>query len=234
MSDAGGRTRGVGSGELLEQALLSLEGRGSRRRGLGDGGHRAAEQGCSAQVSEAHHEEGWPPAERRHGRALLLSRGDERDRQRRWSRAWSSAQKGYGETPRRLRSQEARPAVGGRWLLSHPKPSQREQRNVGKYRKRDRRPHEHWNHGRLQPGIGSSHVMDVEKFPITILGPSVASWLRRIRTSRFDDESGRRSGFRSAKTLQKFSSVRAQVHNLFNQERHLVTREVYKQRRPAA
>ncbi len=40
--------------------------------------------------------------------------------------------------------------------------------------------------------------------------------------------------FRSAKTLQKFSSVHAQVHNLFNQERHLVTREIYKQRRLAA
>jgi putative transposase len=40
--------------------------------------------------------------------------------------------------------------------------------------------------------------------------------------------------FRSAKTLQKFSSVHAQVHNLFNQERHLVTHEVYKQRRLAA
>ena len=40
--------------------------------------------------------------------------------------------------------------------------------------------------------------------------------------------------FRSAKTLQKFSSVHAQVHNHFNQERHLVTREVYKQRRSAA
>jgi putative transposase len=40
--------------------------------------------------------------------------------------------------------------------------------------------------------------------------------------------------FRSAKTLQKFSSVHAQVHNLFNQERHLVTREIYKQRRSAA
>jgi putative transposase len=36
---------------------------------------------------------------------------------------------------------------------------------------------------------------------------------------------------RSAKTLQKFSSIRAQVHNHFNQERHLVTRAVYKQRR---
>jgi putative transposase len=30
--------------------------------------------------------------------------------------------------------------------------------------------------------------------------------------------------FRSAKTLQKFSSVHAQVHNHFNQERHLVVR----------
>ena len=40
--------------------------------------------------------------------------------------------------------------------------------------------------------------------------------------------------FRSARTLQKFSSIQAQVHNHFNQERHLVTREVYKQRRSAA
>jgi putative transposase len=40
--------------------------------------------------------------------------------------------------------------------------------------------------------------------------------------------------FRHAKTLQKFSSVHAQVHNHFNQERHLVTREIYKQRRSAA
>jgi putative transposase len=40
--------------------------------------------------------------------------------------------------------------------------------------------------------------------------------------------------FRSMKTLQKFSSVHAQVHNLFNQERHLVTRKEYKRRRMAA
>ena len=40
--------------------------------------------------------------------------------------------------------------------------------------------------------------------------------------------------FRSAKTLQKFSSVHAQVHNHFNQERHLVTRADYKQRRSVA
>src|SRR5215471_2053555 len=40
--------------------------------------------------------------------------------------------------------------------------------------------------------------------------------------------------FRSVRTLQKFGSVHAQVHNHFNQERHLVTRQVYKQRRSAA
>jgi hypothetical protein len=40
--------------------------------------------------------------------------------------------------------------------------------------------------------------------------------------------------FRSMKTLQKFSSVHAQVHNQFNQECHLVTRQVYKRRRSAA
>jgi putative transposase len=36
------------------------------------------------------------------------------------------------------------------------------------------------------------------------------------------------------KTLQKFSSVHTQVHNHFNQERHLIIRQVYKQRRSAA
>jgi putative transposase len=40
--------------------------------------------------------------------------------------------------------------------------------------------------------------------------------------------------FRSMKTLQKFSSVHAEVHNHFNQERHLATRQVYKQRRAGA
>jgi hypothetical protein len=40
--------------------------------------------------------------------------------------------------------------------------------------------------------------------------------------------------FQSAKTLQKFSSVHAQVHNHFTQERHLVAREIYKRRCSAA
>ena len=40
--------------------------------------------------------------------------------------------------------------------------------------------------------------------------------------------------FRRMKTLQKFSSVHAQVHNHFNQERHLVDRDTYRERRSAA
>jgi putative transposase len=40
--------------------------------------------------------------------------------------------------------------------------------------------------------------------------------------------------FRSMKTLQKFSSVHAQVYNHFNWERHLVARQIYKQRRSEA
>ena len=40
--------------------------------------------------------------------------------------------------------------------------------------------------------------------------------------------------FRRMKTLQKFASVHASVHNHFNQERHLVSRDTYKQRRSAA
>src|SRR5580692_10224368 len=40
--------------------------------------------------------------------------------------------------------------------------------------------------------------------------------------------------FRSRRTLQKFCSIHAHVHNHFNHERHLVNREVYKLRRATA
>ena len=40
--------------------------------------------------------------------------------------------------------------------------------------------------------------------------------------------------FRQMKTLQKFASVHANVHNHFNQERHLVDRQTYTERRSAA
>ena len=40
--------------------------------------------------------------------------------------------------------------------------------------------------------------------------------------------------FRSAKSLQKFTSIHASVHNLFNQERHLYNRENFKLNRSIA
>ena len=40
--------------------------------------------------------------------------------------------------------------------------------------------------------------------------------------------------FRSAKSLQKFASIHASVHNHFNQERHLYSRENFKLNRSAA
>ena len=42
------------------------------------------------------------------------------------------------------------------------------------------------------------------------------------------------SRFRQMKTLQKFASVHANVHNLFNLERHIVDRKTFKERRAAA
>ena len=40
--------------------------------------------------------------------------------------------------------------------------------------------------------------------------------------------------FRRMHTLQKLSAVHASVHNHFNHERHLVSRDIYKERRSAA
>ena len=40
--------------------------------------------------------------------------------------------------------------------------------------------------------------------------------------------------FRSAKSLQKFASVHASVHNYFNLERHLTCRDIFKVNRAAA
>ena len=40
--------------------------------------------------------------------------------------------------------------------------------------------------------------------------------------------------FRDIKTLQKFASAHASIHNHFNQERHLNRREIFKRNRSAA
>ena len=40
--------------------------------------------------------------------------------------------------------------------------------------------------------------------------------------------------FRNPATLQKFTTVHGSIYNHFNHERHLETRQVYKQKRAAA
>ena len=40
--------------------------------------------------------------------------------------------------------------------------------------------------------------------------------------------------FRNIKTLQKFASVHASIHNYFNLDRHLNRRDTFKQNRSAA
>ncbi len=40
--------------------------------------------------------------------------------------------------------------------------------------------------------------------------------------------------FRNVKTLQKFASVHASIHNHFNHERHLYRRDIFKQHRTDA
>lgn len=49
----------------------------------------------------------------------------------------------------------------------------------------------------------------------------------------FRRREGAMARFRDIKTLQKFASAHASVHNHFNLERHLVPRETYKQNRSA-
>lgn len=45
---------------------------------------------------------------------------------------------------------------------------------------------------------------------------------------------GAMARFRDIKTLQKFASVHASIHNHFSLDRHLTCRDIYKQNRSAA
>ncbi len=49
----------------------------------------------------------------------------------------------------------------------------------------------------------------------------------KTHISRFDDEGGAMAKFRDIKTLQKFASVHASIHNHFNLERHLNRRDIF-------
>jgi len=50
----------------------------------------------------------------------------------------------------------------------------------------------------------------------------------------FRRREGAMSKFRGVKTLQKFASIHASIHNHFNLDRHLNSREIFKQDRSAA
>ena len=50
----------------------------------------------------------------------------------------------------------------------------------------------------------------------------------------FRRREGAMARFRDIKTLQKFTSVHASIHNHFNQDRHLNCRNIFKQYRSAA
>jgi putative transposase len=50
----------------------------------------------------------------------------------------------------------------------------------------------------------------------------------------FRRREGAMAKFRDVKTLQKFASAHASIHNHFNQERHLYSRQIFKQNRAAA
>ena len=45
---------------------------------------------------------------------------------------------------------------------------------------------------------------------------------------------GAMANFRDVKTLQKYASVHASIHNHFNHKRHLNRRDIFKQDRAAA
>jgi putative transposase len=62
-------------------------------------------------------------------------------------------------------------------------------------------------------------------------------WLNnRVETSHqpFRRRKRAMAKFRDVKTLQKFASVHASLHNHFNQDRHLNRRDIFKQNRSAA
>ncbi len=74
-----------------------------------------------------------------------------------------------------------------------------------------------------------------------VIGNAVAQvcgrWLNnRAENSHqpFRRREGAMARFRDIKTLQKFASSHASIHNHFNQDRHLNRRDTFKQNRAAA
>ena len=81
------------------------------------------------------------------------------------------------------------------------------------------------SYGAAMTELGNSKKREVGRWANNRVENSHLSFRRRERAML---------RFRQMKTLQKFASVHANVHNHFNQERHLVDRQTYKNRRSAA
>ena len=92
-----------------------------------------------------------------------------------------------------------------------------------------------------QPGVIVTDRLRSYRAAMNVIGNAAdqacGRWLNnRAENSHqpFRRREGAMSKFRDVKTLQKFASIHASIHNHFNLERHLTPRETFKQNRAAA
>ncbi len=81
------------------------------------------------------------------------------------------------------------------------------------------------SHGAALKAIGNADCKEVGRWLNNRAENSHQPFRRRERAME---------RFRRMKTLQKFAAVHGTVHNHFNQERHLISRDLYRERRSAA
>ncbi|MBB3692002.1 DDE-type integrase/transposase/recombinase [Sphingomonas sp. BK580] len=81
------------------------------------------------------------------------------------------------------------------------------------------------SYGAALTGLGTREKQEVGRWDNNRVENSHLPFRRRERTML---------RFRQMRTLQKFASVHANVHNHFNHEHHSLDRQTYKQRRSAA
>jgi len=81
------------------------------------------------------------------------------------------------------------------------------------------------SYGAAMKALGDQHKQEIGRWANNRAENSHQPFRRRERAML---------RFRQMKSLQKFASVHGSIHNHFNQERHLISRETYRERRSAA
>ena len=81
------------------------------------------------------------------------------------------------------------------------------------------------SYGAAMKALGNQHKQEIGRWANNRAENSHQPFRRRERAML---------RFRQMKALQKFASVHGSIHSHFNQERHLVSREIYRERRSAA